>query len=340
MEGAKEKDKKPRKLQRHEDPSSKIIEFHIMKDLTDPQPTIVRQVLNNDSKLQEILWNFSRFPLDSRLTLSQNPHFYDHLPPSSNANWGELNANATQENWHTYHTKPICVLTNAPSRVFLELCGNPRAFDNVWNADETLIFKSVCGRLEGEDIVGASIQHSLYSWCHVEHLASEPGIAAVLPSQISPLNNCVSVKKWIYELRQVLLSQSHPNVKIRISKCTEPTRGCCCNDSDEGSTESLECPEGDSSLTRGEWTGEHGIVGTDEGNTESLERLEGASSPTQGEQTRGNGIAGSDDGNMESLKRHEGFSSPTRREWTGAHGVVALLVCLLGILVYYLSSSA
>jgi hypothetical protein len=103
----------------------------------------VPELLNNDSKLQEVLWNFSRFPPESRLTLSQNPQFYVHLPTSPNANWGEFNANATQENWHSYHTRPICVLTNTPSRVFLELCRNPRAFDNVWNANETLILKSM-----------------------------------------------------------------------------------------------------------------------------------------------------------------------------------------------------
>jgi len=151
----------PSKIQIHEDPLSKTIQFHIMKDITDPKPTVVRrehriyqlllsvsdscaEVLNNDSKLEEILCNFSRFPPEMRLTLSQNPHFYNHLPTSSNANWGEFKANATQENWHTYHTKPICVLSNTSGRVFLELCRNPRAFDNVWNANETLIFKSKC----------------------------------------------------------------------------------------------------------------------------------------------------------------------------------------------------
>jgi len=304
----------------------------------------VPEVLNDDSKLQEILWNFSRFPLESRLTLSQNPHFYNPLPTPSNANWGEFNANATQENWHTNHTEPICVLTNTSGRVFLELCRNPQAFDIVWNAaNETLIFKSkhlsfrlffyfdifsgVCGKLEGESIVGASIQHSFCSWCHVEHLASEPGIAAVRPNQSSPSNNCVSVKKWIYELRQALPSQSNPNVKILISKCTEPTRGCGCNDSDEGSTGSLECPEGVSSLTRRERTGERGIVGTDVGSTEGLERLEGFSSPTRGELTGGNGIAGSDEGSTETVGGQR----------TGTHN--ALLVCLLSILVYLISSS-
>jgi len=102
----------------------------------------VPEELNNDSKLREILWNFSRFDPERRLILSQNPHFYNHLPTSPNANWSEFDSNSTEENWHTNHTQPIYVLTNTPGRVFLELGPNPRAFDNVWNTNETLIFKS------------------------------------------------------------------------------------------------------------------------------------------------------------------------------------------------------
>jgi len=149
----------PSELQRYDDAASNVVRFHIMKNLTDPQPTIVRrerltdplcslrlirlpEVLNNDSKLQEILWNFSRFDRERRLTLSQNPHFYDYLPTSPNANWSEFDSKATEENFPTDHTQPIYVLTNTPGRVFLELGPNTRAFDNVWNTNETLIFKS------------------------------------------------------------------------------------------------------------------------------------------------------------------------------------------------------
>ena len=147
------------KLQLYDDAPSNVIRFHIMKNLTDPRPTIVRrelltdqfcslhlirlpEVLNNDSKLQEILWNFSRFDRERRLTLSQNPHFYNNLPTSPNANWSEFDSGATEENWHTNHHQPIYVLTNTTGRVYLELGPNPRAFDNVWNTNETLIFKS------------------------------------------------------------------------------------------------------------------------------------------------------------------------------------------------------
>jgi hypothetical protein len=96
--------------------------------------------LTNRSKPQEILWNFSRCGMN-RLTLAENPHFYHRLPPiSPNANWDELTL-PIEHNWHTY---PIYVLTNIPGRIFLEFGPNPRAFDNVWNTNGTLIFKGRC----------------------------------------------------------------------------------------------------------------------------------------------------------------------------------------------------
>jgi hypothetical protein len=101
----------------------------------------VPEVLRNDAKLQEVLWNFIRFDPNRRLTLSQNPHFYNHLPASSSGNWGKLDAKATEENWHTHHAVPICVLTNSTGRVFLELGPIPRAYDNVWDMNDTFIFK-------------------------------------------------------------------------------------------------------------------------------------------------------------------------------------------------------
>lgn len=315
------------------------------------------EVLNNNSKLEEILWNFSRFDPGRRLTLSQNPHFYNYLPTSSNANWKEFNATATQENWHTYPTEPIRVLTNIPGRMFLELSGDRRAFDNAWNANGTLIFKrkclrfpfffylsifpGVCGKLECEGgVLRAFIPHSSCSWCHVEHLESKPGMAAVRPNQSNRSNNCVSVEKWIHALHQALPWQINLNVKIRISQCTELTRGCSCSDSDEGRAESLEHTQGVSSLTRGEWTRGHGIVGSGEGSTKSLAHPqgEGSSSPTRGEWTRGNGFTGSDEGSTESFERSEGITSPARGEWIDAfwpRNLNPLLVCLLSFLYLY-----
>jgi len=42
------------------------------------------------------------------------------------------------------------------------------------------ILSGVCGELEGEGIVGASIQGDLFMWCHVEQLSS----------------HCASTKRW------------------------------------------------------------------------------------------------------------------------------------------------
>jgi hypothetical protein len=101
----------------------------------------VSELLKNDTRLEEVFWNFIRLSDKERLTLSQNPHFYTNLPTSSNANWHGLDITPTEENWHDHHTKGISVLTNIPGRVFFGLCEVPRAFDNVWIMTDTLVFK-------------------------------------------------------------------------------------------------------------------------------------------------------------------------------------------------------
>ena len=192
------------------------------------------------------------------------------------------------------------------------------------------ILPGVCGKLECEDgVVQASIQHSLCSWCHVEQLSSEP-------NQSSSSNNCVSIKDWIRELRQALFLQNNLAVKMRISKCTEPTRGCSYSDPDKGSTETLEGIEGLSSLTRGESTRGNGILGSDEGRAEGLERPEGVSCPKGGESTRGDDIAGFDEGSTENLERPKFFSFPISA--FSRLNLNALLVCLLSFLasLYFL----
>src|SRR6267142_2093621 len=95
------------------------------------------------------------------------------------------------------------------------------------------ILSGVCGELEGESIVGASIQGDLFTWCHVEPLSSHPGTVrppnsgnrSVVTTSLTTRKSstCVPVKEWNDALRQALDS---PNIKIRIVKCTEPIRGC------------------------------------------------------------------------------------------------------------------
>jgi hypothetical protein len=108
----------------------------------------VPELLNNDTKREEVLWNFFRFDGEKRLTLSQNPHFYCDLPTSPSYNWREVDIRPIEENWHSHNSKALHVLTNSSRRVFLELGPTPtiasRAFDNVWHMNAALVFKSRC----------------------------------------------------------------------------------------------------------------------------------------------------------------------------------------------------
>ncbi|KAH9979715.1 hypothetical protein BJV74DRAFT_887985 [Russula compacta] len=185
MKRAKDRDNgKPEKRTRTENASRKVVEFHLLKSPTDTQPTIARQELTDLSKLPEILWNFCRYHDQRRLTLIQNPQFYSRLPTTSRtASWRLFTTGPTEQ---YQDTQPLCVLTNIPGRVFLEFGQNRRAFDNVWDTNRTLIFKGVCGKLEGEGIVGESIQLSMRrSWCHVEPLPSQPAEGDE-PAEVSP----------------------------------------------------------------------------------------------------------------------------------------------------------
>jgi hypothetical protein len=96
-------------------------------------------VLGQGSNLQEVLWNFSRFKGEKRLTLKQNPHFYkdSDLPTSHKAYMGEFRTDPIENFQHP----KICVLTDKPGRVFLETVKNTRAFGNVWVPNDAIIFK-------------------------------------------------------------------------------------------------------------------------------------------------------------------------------------------------------
>jgi hypothetical protein len=91
----------------------------------------------------EILWNFSRFKdKKSRLTLSQNPHFYAWLPTSPGEYGDSFLAKPIEETFHQ-HAR-IHVITDIPGplgRVFVETGQNTRAFGNVWIPNHAIIFK-------------------------------------------------------------------------------------------------------------------------------------------------------------------------------------------------------
>ena len=104
--------------------------------------TKVPEVLGPNSTLKEVLWNFSRFKDEKRLTLKQNPHFYkdSDLPASHEAYVGKFRTDPIEDFRHP----KICVLTDKPGRIFLETdkktC-TTRAFGNVWVPKDAIILK-------------------------------------------------------------------------------------------------------------------------------------------------------------------------------------------------------
>lgn len=153
---------------------TKTVEFLLHKSLPDKNPTIVKQVLSLSSNKKEILWNFSRFKDGRRLTLKDNAHFYENLPTSAENYVGQFQIDPVQtfqlEN-ENENEKKISVLTDNPGltgRLFLEADNKSRAFGNVWVPKEAIIFKDVCGKLEGENIIGSAIENTPNLWCFEE----------------------------------------------------------------------------------------------------------------------------------------------------------------------------
>lgn len=86
----------------------------------------------------EVLWNFGHFPAgERRLSLSENPQFYRGLPLSSSTYKGDFESRPVEN-----CQDKVYVLTSSPRKVFLDRGSQVRIFDNVWDMNGTLIFKS------------------------------------------------------------------------------------------------------------------------------------------------------------------------------------------------------
>ena len=92
------------------------------------------------SDVKEILWNFSRYMDKRRLTLKDNPHFYENLPTSADIYVGQFLTDPVE----TFQQKKISVLIDnlgPTDQVFLETAKERRAFGNVWVPKKAFIFK-------------------------------------------------------------------------------------------------------------------------------------------------------------------------------------------------------
>jgi hypothetical protein len=102
----------------------------------------VPEVLSPNSDLKEILWNFSRYRDDRRLTLKQNPHFYRDLPTSPEAYGSTFQADPIED---FHNVIKVRVLTDKPGRVYVQGDRDTRVFGNVWvpNPGHAIIFKGL-----------------------------------------------------------------------------------------------------------------------------------------------------------------------------------------------------
>lgn len=208
-----------------------------------PNLTLATEVLSQRSTLPEILWNFGRFKDARRLTLKENPHFYKltDLPTSPEAYGDDFKTDPIDNFQHA----KICVLTDKPGRLYLETDQNSRAFGNVWVPNNAIIFKGsrttflstlppprffshhlldVCGKLEGESIVQASIQGAHNLWYLEEPPLSPGSPQAVSPNRNTPPRTITTsttnstadgpFRDWREPIRQGLIS-SHADIRIR-----------------------------------------------------------------------------------------------------------------------------
>jgi hypothetical protein len=90
---------------------------------------------------QEVLWNFSRFKDNRRVSLKHNPHFYKDLPRSPEAYGTRFQADSI----HDFEdVDKVYVLTDTTRRVYLETPQKTRSFGNFWVLNGTILFKGVC----------------------------------------------------------------------------------------------------------------------------------------------------------------------------------------------------
>ncbi|KAN0105755.1 hypothetical protein V8E52_010714 [Russula decolorans] len=200
------------------------VKFLIHKSLPDNDPTVVKQVLCSMSNLNEILWNFRRPEhKKGRLTLKQNPHFYEVLPTSPERYGGGFEMMPTDKYLHG----KIDVLTDnsgQAGRVFLKTAKKTRAFGNAWDLKNAIIFKDVCGKLEGERIVGKTIKDTPNLWCfrelppsHTSPPSPSSNRSCSSPTTAATPTTCpkgLLLTDWREPIRQMLRS---PDVNIRIS---------------------------------------------------------------------------------------------------------------------------
>ena len=233
-----------------DDPNPNIVERECRLPYSTPGNLMgVAEMLGKETRLEEILWNFSRLKDNRRITLKQNPRFYESLPRSA-CEYRDDFTNEPIENF--WDATEISVLTDERSPVFLETENKKRAFGNFWVPAKAIIFKGprvillhrfliltrsgvlldIGGRLEGERVVAEDICGTPNLWHREEptvpSLSSlsvkRPTTGPANPSDLPPIITN-PVKGRIFEDWRELVRDTlgSPNISICIStKSTRP----------------------------------------------------------------------------------------------------------------------
>ncbi|KAI0300016.1 hypothetical protein B0F90DRAFT_570947 [Multifurca ochricompacta] len=184
--------------------------------LPDPKPLVVRQLLPAKPRSSEILWNFSRYKDNRRVTLRQNPHFYLRLPTSVDAYGIGFSERFALKDFPLKENETVYVLVDKPGlcRVYLEAEKRTRTFGNVWMPKGVMIFKDINGKLESEQVVGKDIHDPQELFRRYEHTSP---VVPASPSLTSPTHwipvQDSHLRDWKPLIRETLNS---PNISVRI----------------------------------------------------------------------------------------------------------------------------
>lgn len=99
---------------------------------------IGRLQLTQSSTFEEVIWLFSRAPRkEDRITLAQNPQFYNNTPDAVKTLKPLLPLERPASTKHTYY-----ILLDRSTKILFEL-RKPRVFGNIWRLqkDERIILK-------------------------------------------------------------------------------------------------------------------------------------------------------------------------------------------------------
>ena len=235
-----------------DDPNPKIVEreHRLIHSIPGDLTGVAGMLVGKETRLEEIVWNFSRLKGKRRVTLKQNPRFYEGLPKSACEYSGDFTNEPIENFWDAAE---IWVLTDERSPVFLETENKKRAFGNFWVPAKAIIFKGSCvvrlrrflilkrfgvlldigGRLEGERVVAKDICGTPNLWHREEPTVPSLSSLSVKRSITGPANPSDlppivtnPVKGRIFEDWRELVRDTlgSPNISIRISTKPKGTR--------------------------------------------------------------------------------------------------------------------